>query len=215
MTDPERRTQPRDLAAARLAASWLLSYPDSALLSKLDQIAAVVAELPEPTGQPLAVFLQHLNQTSLRQMQEHYVAIFDMRRRACPYLSYWSDGDTRNRGAGILRFKQAYQDAGYEVSDAELPDHIAVVLEFAAIGEPVTGDALLCEHAHAIGLLRDALTKMGSVYVHVLDSVVATLPAPTPEVEERMAQIAATGPGEQVGLPGFSIQELHTIGARR
>ena len=118
MTDPERRTQPRDLAAARLAASWLLSYPDSALLSKLDQIAAVVAELPEPTGQPLAVFLQHLNQTSLRQMQEHYVAIFDMRRRACPYLSYWSDGDTRNRGAGILRFKQAYQDAGYEVSDA-------------------------------------------------------------------------------------------------
>jgi len=140
------RTHDRRIAAARLAASWLLSYPDDALLARLDQIAAVAAELPERMGGPIGLFLDHLSGTPLIEVQEHYVLVFDMKRKACPYLSYWTDGDTRNRGRAILRFKQAYLDAGYEMGSEELPDHLSVVLEFAAVGDPLTGDALLAEH---------------------------------------------------------------------
>ena len=204
-------------AAARLAAAWLLSYPDESLLERLDGIAAVVDELPADTGEPLAAFLAHLSGTPLSEVQAHYVTVFDMKRKACPYLTYWTDGDTRNRGRAILRFKQAYLEAGYDLGSGELPDHLSVVLEFAAIGDTLTGEALLAEHQDAIHLLRDALAKMESAYVHVLDAIVATLPRLTPEIRERMAHIAASGPPvESVGLEPFGVSvTIDPIGARR
>lgn len=207
----------KQTAAARLAAAWLLSYPDTALLERLDSIAAVVDELPAGTGAPLSVFLAHLAATPLSEVQAHYVTVFDMKRKACPYLTYWTDGDTRNRGRAILRFKQAYLEAGYDLGSEELPDHLSVVLEFAAIGDTLTGEALLAEHQDAIHLLRDALAKMESAYVHVVDAVVATLPRLTPEIRERMAHIAASGPPvESVGLEPFGVSvTIDPIGARR
>lgn len=205
------------IAATRLAASWLLWYPDDELLARLDGIAAAVDELPAAFGDPLRAFLAHLDGTPIDDMRTHYVATFDMKRKACPYLTYWTDGDTRNRGRAILRFKQAYLDAGFDAGNAELADHLVVVLEFAAVGDALTGDALLAEHAGPIRLLRDALDGMGSAYVHVLDAVVATLPEPTREVRERMAELAAGGPpAEQVGLEPFGVSvEIEPIGARR
>ncbi len=204
-------------AAARLSASWLLTYPDDVLLGRLDEISTVVDALPDSTGGPLRAFLDHLSGTPLTDVQVHYVTVFDMKRKACPYLTYWTAGDTRNRGAAILRFKQAYLECGFELGSEELPDHLAVVLEFAAVGDALTGEALLAEHQEAIHLLRDALAKMESAYVHVLDAVVATLPRITPAIRERMAQVAAAGPPvESVGLEPFGVTvTIDPIGARR
>jgi nitrate reductase delta subunit len=206
---------PRETATARLACSWLLAYPDDVLLDRLDGLAAAVADLPAPVRTPLAEFLAHVDGTPLGDVQRHFVEVFDMKRRACPFLTYWTHGDTRNRGVAILRFKQAYADAGFAIGAEELPDHLAVVLEFAAVGDRVTGEALLAEHAAAIGLLREALHDLGSAYAHVLDAVVATLPEITPEVAARMAQMAAAGPPvEDVGLEPFPTA-LTPTGARR
>jgi nitrate reductase delta subunit len=205
----------REIASARLACSWLLVYPDAVLLERLDGLAAAVAELPEPVRGPLAEFLAHLDGTPIGDVQRHYVEIFDMKRRACPFLTYWTNGDTRNRGVAIVRFKQAYAQAGFTIGTEELPDHLAVLLEFAAVGDRITGDALLAEHAAAIGLLREALHDLGSVYSHVLDAVVATLPEITPEVAQRMASLAESGPPvEDVGLEPFPTALVPT-GARR
>lgn len=203
------------IAAARLGASWLLWYPDEELLTRLDGVAAMADELPEGFRAPLLAFLAHVNDTPLVELQAHYVSVFDMKRKACPYLSYWTDGDTRNRGTAILRFQQAYREFGFDPGTQELADHLCVVLEFAAVGDALTGDALLTEHQGPIHLLRDALDKLGSAYVHVLDLVIATLPALTPEIRERMAALAAQGPPvEQVGLEPSALT-LDTVGGRR
>lgn len=205
-----------ELAVARLAASWLLYYPDELLLAKLDLIAAAVESLPAKTRIPLESFLSHLHNTPIQEVQQHYVGIFDMKRKACPYLSYWTDGDTRNRGQAILRFKEIYRDSGFKLNERELADHIAVVLEFAAVDQ-LNGESLLHEHLAPIGLIRDALDQMGSVYVHVLDAVLATLTQITPEVQARMAELALSGPPvESVGLEPFSINSFaERAGARR
>ncbi len=205
------------VAAARLAASWLLWYPDEELAARLPRIGAAVATLPPALGDPLGAFLDHLAETPLMDVQRHHVSVFDMKRRACPYLTYWTDGDTRNRGVAILRFKQAYLEAGFDPGDKELADHLSVVLEFAAVGDRLTGDALLAEHAGPVRLLREALVGLDSPYSHVVDAVIATLPALTPEVRARMAQLAAGGPPvERVGLEPYSATlPLVTIGARR
>jgi nitrate reductase molybdenum cofactor assembly chaperone NarJ/NarW len=207
----------QQIAGARLAASLLLAYPDEQLLAQLDSVAAVAEELPSDMGDPIRAFLIHVSGVPISSIQEHYVQVFDMKRRACPYLSYWTDGDTRNRGMAILKFKQAYLEAGYELGNEELPDHLAVVLEFAAVGNALTGDALLAEHQEAIHLLRDALAELESVYIHVLDVVIATLPELTSTVRERMAQIALSGPPvENVGLEPYGrLIDIEPIGARR
>jgi len=204
-----------DIAVTRLACSWLLTYPDGVLLERLDGLATAVSELPEPVRAPLEAFLAHLDGTPIGDVQRHYVEVFDLKRRACPFLTYWTHGDTRNRGVAILRFKQAYEARGFTIGPEELPDHLAVVLEFAAVGDRVTGDALLAEHAAPIGLLREALHDLESAYAHVLDAVVATLPEITSEVRVRMAELASSGPpAEVVGLEPFPTA-LEPTGARR
>jgi len=202
-----------DKAVARLAASWLLWYPDDELVARLPDIRAAVSDLPGGAREHLAAFMDWFVATDVMQVRREYVQTFDMKRKACPYLTYWTHGDTRNRGMAILHFKQAYLDAGFDAGDAELADHLAVVLEFAAVGDQLTGDALLAEHTAAIGLLQSALESVDSPYAHVLAAVTATLPKVTPEIAERMEQIATHGPPvEQVGLEPFGLQ---MTGARR
>jgi len=203
--------------AARLAAAWLLWYPDEQLDARLDEIEAVCALAPAQVGVPLLAFVSHLRSADRTTLQRHYVDTFDTKRKACPYLTYWTDGDTRNRGLAILRFKQAYLQHGFELSDAELPDHLSVVLEFAACGDRLTGDALLVEHRVSIGLLRESLAALKSPYVDVVDAVLATLPAMTDEIRERMATLARMGvPQESVGLSPFTMTpELENSGGRR
>lgn len=192
------------VAAARLCAAWLLWYPDQHLAERLGDIRAAVAELPAATREPLADVVAWLDEVGFTEAQRHYVDTFDMRRRTALYLSYWTDGDTRNRGFSLLRFKQAYLASGFEVGDEELPDHLSVVLEFAALGNRLTGDALLVENRVGIGLMREALAKANSPYARVVDAVLATLPAMTPDIARRMAELARTGPPtETVGLEPF------------
>ena len=201
----------RDLAVMRLAASWLLWYPDEQLVERLPEIREAVAGVPARAREPLQAFLACLGATDPMQARREYVQTFDMKRKACPYLTYWTKGDTRNRGLAILHFKQAYLGAGFDPGDAELADHLAVVLEFAAVGDPLTGEALLAEHAAALGLLHSALQSLDSPYSHILQAVVATGPELTPEIRTRMAEIATQGPPtEMVGL-----EFIELTGARR
>lgn len=204
-------------AAARLAASWLLWYPDAALRERLPDIRVAVADLSGTAGEKLREFLREFDSWEWDEAQRHYVDTFDMRRRTALYLSFWTDGDTRNRGYAMLRFKQAYLSSGFEIGDEELPDHLSVVLEFAAIGNALSGDALLVENRVGIGLLAEALRAAKSPYALLVEAVLSTLPSLTPEIRERMAELARSGPPvESVGLDPFPTSvNLETIGGRR
>lgn len=218
------RDDARSLAAAQAACSVLLGYPDDGLAELLPAVRAVVAELPEDTGAPLAAFLSHLDEVGTGSLGRHYVAVFDMKRRCCPYLTYWTHGDTRNRGAALVRFKQVYRASGAVPRDDELPDHLSVVLDFAATVDADAGNELLAEHRPGIELIRDALRTQESPYRHVLDAVVATLAPMTDEIMQRAAALAASGPPtELVGIgpapstlqPFSSVQSDDLQGARR
>ena len=125
-------------------------------------------------------------------------------KRCCLYLTYYAHGDTRKRGIALLRLKQTYARAGWRLTDDELPDHLAVVLEFAA-AEPDTGARLLIDHRAGLELLRLSLRDTGSPWAHVLDSVSATLPALGGDEREAVMRLAAQGPPEeQVGLDPYA-----------
>nr|WP_255220166.1 nitrate reductase molybdenum cofactor assembly chaperone [Actinomadura chibensis] len=192
------------LAATWQAASLLLGYPDAELMRRRPLLRRAAENAPETAGRHLRAFLDHLDATPLPELAADYVATFDHRKRCCLYLTYYAYGDTRKRGMALLRFKQTYAAAGLDLDDAELPDHLAVVLEFAATGDLAQGRRLLLEHRAGLELLRLALTESASPWTAVLDAVTATLPPLTGRTEDAVARLIAQGPPEEeVGLAPY------------
>jgi nitrate reductase molybdenum cofactor assembly chaperone NarJ/NarW len=192
------------LATARQVASLLIGYPEEELIGRLPLLRAAVAPLPDDLAGPLGRFLDHLETTPLTDQQAAYVETFDLRRRCSLYLTYYAYGDTRRRGMALLQFKHLYKRAGLELSDAELPDHLAVVLEFTATGDVVRGERLLHEHRPGLELIRLALEDRRSPYLDVLRAVCATLPPVRAEDREAVLRLAQEGPPtEDVGLDPY------------
>lgn len=203
---PTRRQGPSDteLATAWQVASLLLGYPDEEMLERRPLFRRAVEGLPASAAEPLGRFLDHLDATPLRDLETDYVATFDHRKRCCLYLTYYAYGDTRKRGMALLRFKRAYEAAGLVLDEGELPDHLAVVLEFAATGDLAEGRRLLLEHRAGVELLRLALTEARSPWAPVLEAVSATLPPLTGRDEDAVARLIAEGPPEEeVGLAPY------------
>ncbi|GGK78567.1 nitrate reductase molybdenum cofactor assembly chaperone [Sphaerisporangium melleum] len=196
-----------------MAASIMLDYPGERLAEALPALAATVAALPRgEAATRLAAFLDHVAATPLADLAAHYVATFDLKRRCCPYLTYYAYGDTRKRGAALLRFKHAYRTAGFEPADDELPDHLAVVCELSGRGGTGQATRLLREHRPGLEVLRQALLEEGSPYAHVVAAVLATLPEPTARERAAAARLAAQGPPEEeVGLEPFDTLADHRL----
>jgi nitrate reductase molybdenum cofactor assembly chaperone NarJ/NarW len=195
---------PAQLATARQVASLLLEYPDEELLGRLPLLREATAPLPGELAGPLGRFLDHLETTPLSGLQTAYVETFDLRRRCSLYLTYYAYGDTRKRGMALLQFKHLYGRAGMHLTDGELPDHLAVVLEFTAIGDAERGERLLHQHRAGLELIRLALEEQGSPWAPVLEAVSATLPTVAAADREAVLRLAQEGPPtEEVGLDPY------------
>ena len=175
-----RRTRsalpPAQLTIVWQSVSLLLDYPDEALLARVELIRSASQGLPPGIGDSIRSFLDHLESTPLPELQADYVETFDSRRRCNLFLTYFAHGDTRKRGMALLRFKQTYLGAGFELDDGELPDHLCVVLEFAATVDHDLGRDLMLDHRAGLELLRLSLRDMGSPWASLVDAVTATLP---------------------------------------
>ena len=203
----------RQRALVHRIAALVLEYPDGELLAQLPDLRTAASTLDEPFRSQLEPLLDHMSRTAATQLAADYVATFDLRRRCCLYLTYYAYGDTRKRGVALLTFKQAYRAADLDLSADELPDHLCVLLEFAATADAEAGHRLLIEHRAGLELLRLALTDSGSPYAGALAAVSATLPPLAGPDREAVARLAAEGPpGEDVGLEPFAPPDY--MGAR-
>ncbi|WP_399888003.1 nitrate reductase molybdenum cofactor assembly chaperone [Streptomyces sp. BBFR51] len=201
------------------AAALLLGYPDGDWRGRPHTVRDAVAGLPGPEIQLLLSFCAQVEREDPLALAARYVATFDRSRRRCLYLTYYTDGDTRRRGAALARIKSLYRTHGRVPPDDELPDFLPLMLEFAA-RTPEAGTALLTEYRAAIEVLRYALEAHRSPYAHLLQAVCRCLPGQAPASREEALRLTRSGPPtEAVGLdvPGpFPAQPRPTDeGARR
>jgi nitrate reductase molybdenum cofactor assembly chaperone NarJ/NarW len=213
-----RRLSGQQRALAWQTASVLVGYPDDDLLARLPVLRTAVDEVPGPVSEHLGRFVARLDSRRVLELAAEYVQTFDHTRRCSLYLTYYAYGDTRKRGMALLKFKHAYRIAGLQMRDDELPDHLAVVLEFGATADPETAERLLGEHRAGLELLRLGLLERDSPYADVVEAVCLTLPPIGDRDAESVARLAAKGPpAEEVGLDPFSPPEFmpDPIGARR
>jgi nitrate reductase molybdenum cofactor assembly chaperone NarJ/NarW len=101
------------------------------------------------------------------------------------------------------------------MNTSELPDHLTIMLAFAALAPPGHGEELLAEHRPAIELLRLSLHDLESPYAHLLDAIAACLPALSVKERSEVARLAREGPPEEaVGLEPYGPPEAMPSGAR-
>lgn len=188
------------------AASLLLAYPDDELSRRLDTVDELLSHLDGPASALLGRTVTELRAREPMAAAMDYVATFDMRRHCTMYLTYWTAGDTRNRGREMVEFAAAYREAGVQPPRAEAPDHLPVVLEFAATVDPEAGRRLLAEHRVPIDVLRGALADAKSPYEPTVAAVCLTLPVASDQDVRRAERLAKAGPpAEAVGLQPFNL----------
>jgi nitrate reductase molybdenum cofactor assembly chaperone NarJ/NarW len=190
------------MRVVRQAAAMCLGYPERDVIARSDLLRAALAEEASGQAESFEPLLAFWDSTDPSTIQTHYVDIFDLSRKHSLYLSYWTDGDTRRRGEVLAAFKQRYRRSGFLVDTwGELPDYLPMVLEYAAIVDPIDGTALLQEYRSSVELLRLALAERGTPYAGVLTAVCGTLPGPSPADRRAVMAMAGAGPPiEMVGL---------------
>jgi nitrate reductase molybdenum cofactor assembly chaperone NarJ/NarW len=220
---PKPALPPEQLAVAWQSVSLLLDYPDETLLERLPLLRAASHELPDGIGASIRAFVDHLGSAELQDVQARYVETFDSRRRCNLFLTYFAHGDTRKRGMALLRFKQTYLRSGFVLNESadpdradggadggagrggELPDHLCVVLEYAATIDQELGRRLILDHRAGLELLRLSLRDAGSPWAGVVQAVTATLPPLRGDERDAVRRLAAEGPPEEeVGLTPFA-----------
>ena len=201
-------------AVAARAASLLLRYPDEENLAALPTLRAALPGLPAAVARPLGLVAEYRAGAEPTRLAAGYVELFDFRRRCCLHLTYYTAGDTRNRGQALVAFAEMYRRAGLVVDGGELPDHLPAVLDLAALaGEP--GWQLLRSHRVGLDLLVAALARENSVYRHAVEAVRTLLPPAGPAQLAAARRLAETGPPQElVGLEPFTTAPT-TSGGRR
>ena len=183
----------------------LLDYPTAQTCAILDELASAAEELIEPIRTEVTDFLRYFRETDATERATRYVETFDMRRRASLHLTYYAYGDTRKRGMALLRFKQTYLASGFELRDDELPDHLCVVLEYAATIDQDRGRELILGHRAGLELLRLALSASDSRWAGAVEAITATLPPLEGDAIDAVRRLAAEGPPEEeVGLDPYA-----------
>ena len=190
-------------------ASVLLTYPDEQQLADLPLVQRAAEALPTPLGTPLLRAVDRLSGRSLDRLQERYVETFDSRRRTNLFLTYFAHGDTRKRGVALLRFKQTYLRSGFVLDDSELPDHLCVVLEYAATVDQEVGRELLLDHRAGLEVLRLGLVEEASPWAGAVEAVCGSLPPLRGDETEAIRKLAAEGPpAEEVGLTPYGTPQF-------
>ncbi|MFH8342711.1 nitrate reductase molybdenum cofactor assembly chaperone [Streptomyces sp. AM6-12] len=182
------------------AASLLLHHPDPDWPARLALVEGELDDLPGRPAQLLRAFCGTVRDTAVLELSARYVTTFDRSRRRTLHLTYYTDGDTRRRGASLLRWRQLYAAHGWQPPADELPDFLPLALEFAARC-PEPGQQALQDHRAALELLRLALHDHHSPYSDVVDAVCHSLPGTSPADRAAALHLVRTGPpAESVGL---------------
>ena len=182
-------------------ASVALRYPEHEWLKVFEGIDDELDSFDPETKEGLRSLLAHFCSKSIMDLQIDYVNTFDRKRRACLYLSYYLNGDTRKRGMALLNFKNLFASEGWKSTSDELDDFLPILLEFIAVTDSPAGLALLQEHKAGLALMEIALRDMKSPYAGLIKELHNRVPGEDKPLTLNLIQNGP--PAETVGLSGY------------
>jgi nitrate reductase molybdenum cofactor assembly chaperone NarJ/NarW len=147
-----------------------LTYPTPGYHRGIEELEELLGE--QSAQAPLRDFQRAAALLSPEVLEEHYTRAFDLAPQAVPYLSVYLFGaESPQRGQFMAGLSGAYAQAGFDAGN-ELPDHLAVVLRYAAVAPALEWPELQqwCLPA-PVRHMRLALEKASNPYQHLLASL--------------------------------------------
>ncbi|WP_449538795.1 nitrate reductase molybdenum cofactor assembly chaperone [Ferdinandcohnia sp. Marseille-Q9671] len=114
--------------------SRLLDYPDHTLYEGYPEIEEFVNEHVGSVKMRKEIFerIAPLFEMSLLELQELYVETFDYKDKTGLYLTSHELGDSRKRGAALIKLQKLVCEAGFEYEGKEIVDYIPMLFELLA-----------------------------------------------------------------------------------
>ncbi len=154
----------------------LLEYPDATLPQRLDDCVA------ESTGDGgvrdhLLSFRAETDRLALARLQEVYTSAFDMDADCTLYVGHHLFGATLRRSLFMAHLAGEYRACGFDGTDHELVDHLAVLLRYVdrAIDEDVRNDLIEQMLVPAVRQVTQALARRQHPYAFVLRALLELL----------------------------------------
>jgi nitrate reductase delta subunit len=153
----------------------LIGYPDAELRRHLPELRAALQSeraLSHSRRAELDALMDGLAKANALDVEASYVELFDRGRATSLHMFEHVHGDSRDRGPAMIDLAQTYERAGLHLGPHELPDHLAVVLEYASTQPPKEARAFLAEMAHILNAIFSALQQRHSPYASVLGALI-------------------------------------------
>lgn len=198
------------------AAACLLLYPDAELKDNLEEIKSAVTASPleEKQKEKLLIFISHMKETPLSDLQKDYVATFDIGKKASLNLFEHMHGDSRERGSAMLNLKKLYEEKGLTVETEELPDFLPMFLEFLSGLNRDEAMVLLDSAAPHIASIDVALKKEESPWQAVTGAILSMTSLKTSEIKPDRDDLMPTAEAEAFDSPvrfGGNANPVQTI----
>jgi nitrate reductase molybdenum cofactor assembly chaperone NarJ/NarW len=115
--------------------SRVLDYPGEDFLDERTVIKEFVSEFITSENKRTEVLnrIHPLYEFDLKDLQELYVETFDYKEKTGLYLTAHELGDSRKRGAALIKLQKIISETGYEFDGQELADYIPMLLELLAV----------------------------------------------------------------------------------
>lgn len=122
-------------SALLVIMSRILDYPDDIFFNEQSLIEEFVNEqIPtETTRKEIFERIHPLYQMDRKDLQELYVETFDYQEKTGLYLTAHELGDSRKRGAALIKLQKLICEGGFEYEGKELADYIPMLLELLAV----------------------------------------------------------------------------------
>lgn len=143
-----------------IVMSRVLDYPDERFFGERALIKEFIHEHISAAEhrEEMIKGVESLYQLRLEELQELYVETFDYKEPANLYLTAHELGDSKKRGAALIKLQKIIVESGFEYDGKELADYIPMLLELLAFApESKNIIRLYSRLAYAIHRIHKAL----------------------------------------------------------
>ncbi len=176
--------------------SALLSYPTAEQQEAAGELRAALDEeglVSSASRESLDVLIEELTTSSIYDLQERYVLLFDRTRSLSLQLFEHVHGESRDRGQAMVDLKSLYEKEGLTIGSGDLPDFLPLFLEFLSLRPRQEAFKLLAQPAHILTALAERLRKRQSAYEAVFRALVEVAASP-PKSEDVTALLEEADP---------------------
>ena len=170
----------------------LMSYPKPEWIAHLDECEVLLLQenfLPKKHLRP-SWLSSKIENSGYLQCAGRVCSTFDRGRSHSLHLFEHIHGESRDRGQAMVNLSDAYEEKGFFIDQAELPDYIPLFLEFLSLCPVDEALGLLGEPIDIMATIATRLKKRDSSYAVLFDALVALSKVKPSEekIEEVLAQ---------------------------